>query len=135
MALGFVCASRSVERIRAADPANMLDRIKDLGKQVRDAWAIARAATLPPAYGDVRNVTLAGMGGGPGTPDMAPFQQTAGLKRPWLTRVASLPPTEPHFMNTMEQRIPLQRATSPDPYQGDPEIGAGDAGVPAEWGF
>jgi len=53
----------SVERIRAADPANMLDRIKDLGKQVRDAWAIARNAPLPPAYGDVRNVTLAGMGG------------------------------------------------------------------------
>ena len=53
----------SVERIRAADPGNMLDRIKDLPKQVRDAWTIARAAQLPPAHGDVRNITVAGMGG------------------------------------------------------------------------
>ena len=53
----------SVERIRAADPGNMLDRIKDLPKQVRDAWTIARAAQLPPAHGDVRNITLVGMGG------------------------------------------------------------------------
>ncbi len=53
----------SVERIRAADPGNMLDRIKELPTQVRDAWRIARAATLPPAYADVRNITVTGMGG------------------------------------------------------------------------
>jgi glucose/mannose-6-phosphate isomerase len=53
----------TVERIRAADPGDMLGRIKDLGKQVRDAWQITRAAQLPPAYGDVRNITVAGMGG------------------------------------------------------------------------
>ena len=53
----------SVERIRTADPGNMLDRIKDLPKQVRDAWKIANTATLPPAYGDVRNIIVAGMGG------------------------------------------------------------------------
>ena len=53
----------SVERIRAADPGNMLDRIKDLPKQVRDAWKIASAAQLPPAHGDVRNITVVGMGG------------------------------------------------------------------------
>jgi glucose/mannose-6-phosphate isomerase len=53
----------SVEAIRAADPGNMLDRIKDLAKQVRDAWGIASAAKLPPAYGDVRNIVVAGMGG------------------------------------------------------------------------
>lgn len=53
----------SVERIRAADPEDMLGRIKELGKQIRDAWQIARAAQLPPAYGDVRNVTVIGMGG------------------------------------------------------------------------
>ena len=53
----------TVERIRAADPAGMLDRIKELGKQVRDAWTIGRSAPLPPAYGDVRGITLAGMGG------------------------------------------------------------------------
>ena len=53
----------SVERIRAADPGNMLDRIKDLGTQVRDAWQLAKSATIPPAYADVRNITLTGMGG------------------------------------------------------------------------
>ncbi|HET7699577.1 MAG TPA: bifunctional phosphoglucose/phosphomannose isomerase [Candidatus Limnocylindria bacterium] len=53
----------SVERIRAADPANMLDRIKDLSTQVRDAYALALRATLPPAYADVRNITVSGMGG------------------------------------------------------------------------
>lgn len=53
----------SVESIRAADPGNMLDRIKDLGKQVRDAWQITKSAQVPPAYADVRNITLAGMGG------------------------------------------------------------------------
>ena len=53
----------SVERIRAADPGNMLDRLKDLGKQVRDAWELAKSAKIPPAYADVRNITLVGMGG------------------------------------------------------------------------
>ena len=53
----------SVERIRAADPGNMLDRIKDLATQVRDAYSLASRATLPPAYADVRNVTVSGMGG------------------------------------------------------------------------
>lgn len=53
----------SVERIRAADPDDMLSRIKDLPKQVRDAWAIASKATLSPAYTDVRNITVVGMGG------------------------------------------------------------------------
>jgi len=53
----------TVERIRAADPDDMLGRIKELGTQVRDAWRIAQAAQLPPHYGDVRNITVIGMGG------------------------------------------------------------------------
>ncbi len=53
----------SVERIRAGDPEDMLGRIKELGTQLRDAWGIASRSTLPPAYGDVRNITVAGMGG------------------------------------------------------------------------
>lgn len=53
----------SVEAIRAADPANMLDRIKELPQQIRDAWKIAQAASLPPHFGDVRNITVLGMGG------------------------------------------------------------------------
>lgn len=53
----------SVEAINAADPGGMLTKIKDLPVQIRDAWKIARAANLPPAYGDVRNITVLGMGG------------------------------------------------------------------------
>ena len=53
----------SMESIKAADPGDMLGRIKELPQQVRDAWKIAQQASLPPAYGDVRNVTVLGMGG------------------------------------------------------------------------
>ena len=72
----------SVERIRAADPGNMLDRIKDLQKQVRDAWTIARAAQLPPAHGDVRNITVAGMGGSAIGGDLAAALLAGELKVP-----------------------------------------------------
>jgi len=53
----------SVEAIKKADPGEMLTKIKDLPLQVRDAWKIVQTATLPPAYGDVRNITILGMGG------------------------------------------------------------------------
>jgi glucose/mannose-6-phosphate isomerase len=53
----------TVEGIRKADPEKMLDRIKELPQQVRDAWAIAQKATIPPAYADVRNIVVSGMGG------------------------------------------------------------------------
>ena len=53
----------TVERIRAADKDNMLDRVKDLGTQVRDAWKIGKSATIPPTYADVRAIVLCGMGG------------------------------------------------------------------------
>src|SRR5688572_33014516 len=72
----------SVERIRAADPGNMLDRIKDLPKQVRDAWKIASTAQLPPAHGDVRNITVAGMGGSAIGGDLASALLAGELKVP-----------------------------------------------------
>lgn len=83
------------------------------------------------------------MGGGPGTPDMSPFQQTAGLKRPFVPRRAALPPDEAHFMNEMEGRYPLQRTVPPDPYQGDPETAGATGGTDAvydlgedvDWGY
>jgi glucose/mannose-6-phosphate isomerase len=53
----------SVEAIKRADPGDMLTKIKDLPLQIKDAWKIVQAATLPPAYGDVRNITVLGMGG------------------------------------------------------------------------
>lgn len=72
----------SVERIRAADPGNMLDRIKDLPKQVREAWRIASTAMLPPAHGDVRNITVAGMGGSAIGGDLAAALLADELKVP-----------------------------------------------------
>jgi len=53
----------SVDAIKKADPGDMLTKIKDLPLQIKDAWKIVGAATLPPAYGDVRNITVLGMGG------------------------------------------------------------------------
>src|SRR5438552_18947974 len=41
----------------------MLDRIKELPQQVRDAWSIASKAQIRPAYGDVRSILVSGMGG------------------------------------------------------------------------
>lgn len=72
----------SVERIRAADPGNMLERIKDLPRQVREAWRIASTAMLPPALGDVRNITVAGMGGSAIGGDLAAALLADELKVP-----------------------------------------------------
>jgi glucose/mannose-6-phosphate isomerase len=72
----------TVERIRAGDPGNMLERIKDLPKQVREAWRIASTATLPPAHGDVRNITVAGMGGSAIGGDLAAALLADELKVP-----------------------------------------------------
>ena len=72
----------SVERIRAADPDDMLGRIKELGQQVKDAWKIARAAQLPPSHADVRNVTVAGMGGSAIGGDLAAALLADELKVP-----------------------------------------------------
>lgn len=82
-----------------------------------------------------------GMGGGPGTPDMQPFQQTPGLKRPFAYRSPGLPPMEDHTWNEMEGRVPLQRTVPPDPYQGDPETAGATGGTDAindmgeDWGY
>jgi glucose/mannose-6-phosphate isomerase len=72
----------SVDRIRAADPEDMLGRIKELGKQLGDAWKIARAAPLPPALSDVRNITVAGMGGSAIGGDLAAALLADELKVP-----------------------------------------------------
>src|SRR2546427_8190471 len=72
----------SLERIRAADPEDMLGRIKELPDQVRDAWAIAGRASLPPTYAGVRNITLAGMGGSAIGGDLAAALLADELKVP-----------------------------------------------------
>ncbi|HKW78357.1 MAG TPA: bifunctional phosphoglucose/phosphomannose isomerase [Candidatus Limnocylindria bacterium] len=74
----------TVERIRAADPANMLDRIKELGTQVRDAWRIGKGAQLPPALADVRTIVLAGMGGSAIGGDLAAALLAGDLKIPMV---------------------------------------------------
>lgn len=72
----------TVERIRAADPEGMLDRIKELPKQVRDAWSIAQRAQIPPAYGDVRSIVVSGMGGSAIGGDLAAALLAGELKVP-----------------------------------------------------
>src|SRR5205807_9192688 len=72
----------SVERIRAADPEDMLGRIKELPKQIRDAWAIATKASIPPAYSDVRSIVVAGMGGSAIGGDLAAALLADELKVP-----------------------------------------------------
>ena len=72
----------TVERIRAADPEGMLDRIKELPQQVRDAWAIAQKASIPPAYGDVRSIVVSGMGGSAIGGDLASALVAGELKVP-----------------------------------------------------
>lgn len=72
----------TVEKIRAADPADMLGRIKDLPKQIRDAWGIAAKAQLPPAYSDVRSIAVAGMGGSAIGGDLAAALLADELKIP-----------------------------------------------------
>lgn len=75
-------AIETVERIRAADPEGMLERIKDLPRQVRDAWAIAQRAQIPPAFGDVRAVVVAGMGGSAIGGDLAAALVAGDMKVP-----------------------------------------------------
>lgn len=72
----------TVERIRAGDPEGMLDRIKELPQQVRDAWAISQKAQIPPAFGDVRNIVVAGMGGSAIGGDLAAALLAGELKVP-----------------------------------------------------
>ncbi len=72
----------TVERIRAADPEDMLGRIKELPEQVRDAWAISQKAAIPPAFGDVRSVVVAGMGGSAIGGDLAAALVAGELKVP-----------------------------------------------------
>jgi hypothetical protein len=60
-----------------------------------------------------------GMGGGPGAPDMRPYQQSS-LKRPFYFRTPGLPPAEVHSMNTIEGRQPLAYVAPDNPDTGSP---------------
>ena len=53
----------SIDKITAADPGGMLQRIKDLPMQVKDAWRIAQGSDLPAEYRAAKNITVLGMGG------------------------------------------------------------------------
>lgn len=64
-----------------------------------------------------------GMGGGPGTPDMRPQEQTTGTRRPFTLRRAATARPENHAYNSMEGRVPMVRTMPSDPYPGDPESG------------
>ena len=49
--------------IRAGDPQDMLGHVADLPQQLIDGWAAAEAIDLPPSFGEIDRVVLAGMGG------------------------------------------------------------------------
>ncbi len=51
------------QAIRHLDSDNMLERIQALPQQCAAAWEQSEQLTLPPDYGLVRRVTIAGMGG------------------------------------------------------------------------
>ena len=53
----------TADQIHAADPGDMLKRIKDLPTQVREAWRIASTAALHDRLRGARDITVAGMGG------------------------------------------------------------------------
>lgn len=75
------------------------------------------------------------MGGGPGTPQMFPYQQDV-LFRPFFYRSAGVPPMEQHTWNEMEGRTPIQRSVPDDPYMGEQAGGTqgGDFGYTSEDG-
>jgi hypothetical protein len=85
-----------------------------------------RVRTWPSSFGN---------GGGAGTADMFPFQQSSDYRKPWMFRRSAAPPAEAHTFNTMEGRIPLTRSIPTDPYQGDTETGDGSDYTDSEWGY
>jgi glucose/mannose-6-phosphate isomerase len=45
------------------DKSGMIDHIVDLPKQMRDAWAQAKATALPPSHAGAKTIVICGMGG------------------------------------------------------------------------
>jgi glucose/mannose-6-phosphate isomerase len=71
-------------RIRDADPGRMLERILDLGRQLRQAWARTGEVPLPKDLGTVRDITVLGMGGSAIGGDLAAALLAAELPVPML---------------------------------------------------
>ncbi len=51
------------ETLKHLDPDSMLERISELPKQCREAWAQAQELTLPRGFGAIDNLVIVGMGG------------------------------------------------------------------------
>src|SRR5690242_19833445 len=49
--------------VASADPGHMLDRMRELPQQVRDAWQAAAGLPLPDSYRAASAVLILGMGG------------------------------------------------------------------------
>ena len=64
------------------DPGRMLDRIRELPLQVRDAWALVRGVSFPGELRDARNVTVLGMGGSAIGGDLAAALLASDLRVP-----------------------------------------------------
>lgn len=72
------------KRMKAADPGGMLERIKDLGHQVREGWDTAKGARLPKEHGKARDITVLGMGGSAIGADFAAALLAGELRVPML---------------------------------------------------
>lgn len=92
--------------------------------QSRTAGMIARV--WPNSFGN---------GGGSGTADMFPYQQSSDYRRAWRYRRSAPPPPEAHMFNTAEGRIPMSRSIPSDPYQGGAEAGDGSDYADSGWGY
>lgn len=125
---GFVFTINTAEVQGPGKQSLNNDRAVGRGTDVRRTPILSRVAGM--ATKDYAKSLRTG--GGPGTPDMYPYQQTAGYRRPFITRAAALPPDEDHQFNSMEGRVPIRRVIPADPYQGDLED-SGDVDAAGDW--
>ena len=116
-------AHGAVERAETSDPSQyeVATSLVQLDKtRVNDA-AMARGTDDPRAPIPTRltgqkekiYARSSGMGGGPGTPDMAPLAQDLPY-RPWFYRSAGLPPPPDTMFGTMTANEPIERTLPVD---------------------
>lgn len=79
---GDVSILQDGARMREADPGGMWERIRELGRQVREAWALVRDVRLPEELARSRDVTVLGMGGSAIGADLAAALLAGELRVP-----------------------------------------------------
>jgi hypothetical protein len=104
-----------VPAINTSDHQGMGVRSHDNGRATLRGTDGPRAGTVSRVMGQPVKAFARdwGMGGGPGTPDMFPTQQTTGRRRPFKLRQAATARPENHQYNAMEGRGPCPRTRTP----------------------